>query len=283
MTAPASCLYEGRVRHRRFAPRRHEFSYRLSLLYLDLDELPDLFTGRWLWSNEGRTLASFRRADHLGDPQVPLKDAVHALVEQRTGRRLAGPVRLLTHPRYFGYVFNPVSLFYCFDSTGARLESIVAEVSNTPWGERHCYVLGEDANLGSARKQRYRFAKTFHVSPFLDMDYVYDWRFVAPGEQLVVHMDNARGAARDFDATMTLRRRELSGAALARALARYPFMTGKVAAAIYFEALRLWIKRTPFFPHPRHRPPRHAHAQGEAMCIAASDAAGRFRPRERQR
>jgi DUF1365 family protein len=248
----ASCLYEGRVRHRRFEPSPHEFSYRLSLLYIDLDELPDLFRGRWLWSNERRTLASFRRADHLGDPRLPLKDAVVQLVEERTGQTINGPIRLLTHPRYYGYGFNPVSFFYCFDEADSRVEAIVAEVSNTPWGERHCYVLTESANRGSKRKMRYRFPKSFHVSPFLDMDYEYDWRFLAPGERLAVHMDNLTGAEKTFDATMNLRRREIGGVSLARALTRYPFMTGKVVGAIYFEALRLRLKGTPFFSRPRH-------------------------------
>ena len=252
MTAPASCLYEGWVRHRRFQPRRHEFRYRLHLLYADLDELPELFAGRWLWANERRAAVSFRRADHLGDPRLPLAAAVRDLVEERSGRRCEGPIRLLTHPRYFGFAFNPVSFFFCFDPR-ERLETIVAEVSNTPWGERHCYVLTEQANAGSAVKKRYRFAKAFHVSPFLGMDQTYDWRFTVPGRGMVVHMDNLRGGEVTFDATMRLQRREIGTASLAGALARRPLMTAKVFAAIYFEALRLWMKGTPFVPHPRHQ------------------------------
>ena len=252
MTSTASCLYEGRVRHRRFEPSPHEFRYRLSLLYVDLDELSDLFRGRWLWSNERRTLASFRRVDHLGDSSLPLKEAVSQLVKERTGKRTGGPVRLLTNPRYYGFGFNPASFYYCFDEADTRVETIVAEVSNTPWGERHCYVLGEAANLGSETKLHYRFPKSFHVSPFLDMNYEYDWRFSAPGERLAIHMDNQTTTGKTFDATLNLQRREIDGLALAQALLRYPFMTGKVFGAIYFEALRLWLKGNPFFAHPRH-------------------------------
>ena len=140
MTA-ASAIYEGTVRHRRRRPRLHAFTYRVFLMYLDLDDLDDVFQGRWLWSTQRPALARFRREDHVGDPSVPLDEAVRDLVAARTGHRPAGPVRLLTHLRYFGYVMNPVSFYYCFAADGAGLEAIVAEVNNTPWGEQHCYVL----------------------------------------------------------------------------------------------------------------------------------------------
>lgn len=245
-----SCIYRGHVRHRRFAPVSHIFAYPLFLMYLDLDELPALFQGRWLWSSERFAPARFRRADHFGDPSVPLADAVRALVTQHTGRPPSGPIRLLTHLRYFGYCFNPVSFYFCYDSTGSRVETIVAEVTNTPWGERYCYVLPEARNEARGNKKRYRFGKAFHVSPFMGMDVEYDWRFCEPGERLVVHMENRQGGKKFFDATMTLARQEISGPALAWCLVRYPFMTGTVIAAIYLQAFRLWRKRTPFYPHP---------------------------------
>ena len=136
-----SCLYEGTMRHRRFRPVPHAFGYRLFMVYLDLDELDEVFAGRWLWSTTRCALARFRREDHLGVPTVPLPDAVRALVKERLGFRPTGPVRLLTHLRYFGFVMNPVSFYYCFAADGKQLEAIVAEVNNTPWGERHCYVM----------------------------------------------------------------------------------------------------------------------------------------------
>jgi DUF1365 family protein len=250
-----SALYRGSLRHRRFAPRPHAFEYGLFMLYLDLAELDAVFRGRWLWSTRRAAPARFRRDDHLGDPRVPLEQAVRDLVESRTGRRPAGPVRLLTHPRYFGYGFNPVSFYYCFDGGGARIEAIVAEVNNTPWGERHCYVLDRPFEDAAGHYRKFRSAKAMHVSPFMPMDLVYDWGFSTPGERLDVHMMLREGGAapeggRIFDATLRLARTPLDGPHLAAALLRYPLMTAQVIGAIHWEALRLWLKGVPVHAHP---------------------------------
>jgi uncharacterized protein len=240
-----SCLYQGWVRHRRFAPFRHEFRYRLTQPLLDLGELDRVFAGSRLWSVEGRTPASFQRRDHLGDPAVPLDRAVRDLVAERLGRRPAGPIRLLTHPRYFGYVMNPVSFYYCYDAGSGAVDAIVAEVHNTPWGERHCYVL--DARAGA----RFRFGKAFHVSPFLPMDLGYDWRLPPPGATLTAHLAVTRAGRPAFDATMVLKRRPITPATLRATLVRHPLMTGKVIGAIYWQALRLWLRGAPVHDHPR--------------------------------
>lgn len=246
-----SCLYEGWVRHRRRGPRPHAFRYRLFMLWLDLDELDTVFAGRWLWSVNRPNLAAFHRKDHLGDARRPLSEAVRDEVEAKTGRRPTGPIRLLTHPRYFGYGFNPVSFYYCYGADGANLEALVAEVSNTPWNERHVYVLPMTENRTATRQISFRTPKEFHVSPFLPMQLEYRWRFTRPEQTLCAHMEDRDGDALVFDATLTLRRRALGGANLARALIRYPFMTGQVIFGIYWQALRLWLKGTRVHDHPR--------------------------------
>jgi len=244
-----SCLFEGRVSHVRAAPVRHAFGYGLFMAYLDLAELDEVFAGRWLWSTSRPALARFRRADHLGDSGVPLDTAVRALVEHETGERPAGPIRLLTQLAYSGYCFNPVSFYYCFDAAGERVATIVAEVNNTPWGERHCYVLDARGGAGLAFTPR----KALHVSPFMPMDVSYDWRFTEPGERLGVAMSCDRAGRRVFDATLALRRREIDGAALARVLLRYPLPTAAVIAAIHWQALKLWLKGSPVHAHPGKR------------------------------
>lgn len=246
-----SCIYLGHVRHRRVSPVPHAFTYRLFMVFLDLDELPAVFTDRWFWSVGRGNLASFQRTDHVGNPAIPLDQSIRHLVEAGTGRQPTGPIRLLTHLRYFGYVFNPVSFFFCYDGSGERVETIVAEITNTPWGERHCYVLGGKDNLGVGSHMRFHFDKVFHISPFIGMDVAYDWRFTEPTRRLAIHMESMREGKRFFDATMLLQRKEMSGTALAQVLMRYPLMTAKVIGAIHWQALRLWMKRVPFLSHPK--------------------------------
>jgi DUF1365 family protein len=256
-TVKPSCLYEGSVRHRRMGTVKDEFRYPLFMAYLDLDELPGLFDGRWLWSARGPAVAWFRRADYLGDPSVPLTDAVRELVSERTGVRAAGPIRLLTHLRYFGKCFNPVSFYYCFEQSGERVVAIVADVTNTPWGERHAYVMAvadpvDPADHGTTTVMRARFDKQLHVSPLLGMDSTYDWRLTEPGERLSVHIeaDDRKRGEKLFDATLSLRRRELTPRSLRAILMRYPLITLRIVVRIYTHALRLRLRGARYHPHP---------------------------------
>jgi DUF1365 family protein len=243
----ASCIYEGTIRHRRHEPVRHELRHPIALLFVDLGELPVVLDRHPLWSARRRAFGRLRRADHLGDPSQPLDAAVRDVVEAASGARPAGPVRLLTQPRTFGHGFTPVSFYYCYEPGGERVRAVVAEVTNTPWGERHAYVLAGDRD---GRALQGGLQKAFHVSPFMGMDHRYRWRVVEPGRELLVHIEAERAGRRAFDATLTLRRRELDAHALNRLLWRYPAAPLVGQARIYAHALRLALKGAPYFPHP---------------------------------
>jgi DUF1365 family protein len=244
-----SRIYKGWVEHRRFAPRPHRFRYPLFMLYVDLAELPRLFERTPFWSARRPALAWFKRSDYLGPAALPLDEAVRGLVEARTGTRPTGPIRLLAHLRYFGYCMNPVSFYYCFNDAGDTLQTIVAEITNTPWKERHQYILSVDA--APSRLKHFDFDKGFHVSPFMPMNMQYRWCFSAPARRLFVNMRNYQDAVQLFDATLNLHGQPVSSSRLLLALCCFPFMTLRVITAIHWQALKLWLKRTPFYGHPR--------------------------------
>ena len=264
----SSAVYEGTIRHRRFTPVEHEFSYRFFLMYLDLDELPGVLDPYPLWSARRRAPARFRREDFMGDPARALAECARDAVEAATGARPAGPVRLLAGLRYLGHSFNPVSFYYCFDSAGERVEAVVADVENIPWGERHPYVLARGGREGPVLSDE--LGKALHVSPLMGMEQTYRFRASEPGERLAVHIESRPVAAhgggpggggserggKSFDATLSLRRRELSRPLLAGLLARYPAMSLQVVAKIYAQSLRLKLKGARYFPHPQGRKPK---------------------------
>lgn len=265
-----SALFEGWLRHRRMSPTRHDFTMPLFMVYLDLAEINQFFRpfrNGMLWSQDQPAIARFCREDYLadsrGDTSGPLDVAVRDRISAATGRTPRGPIRLLTHLRYLGHIFNPVSFYYCFDEADTAVETIVAEITNTPWKDRHAYVLHDRQTHTS---HRYQFDKCFHVSPFMPMDLKYDWTFTPPprvsGERLDVHMnlDNAHGE-QVFDATLRMVRHEATPANMRRMLWTFPLMTTRVVARIHTEALRLWLKRVPIWPHAAS--PSHTTLVGE--------------------
>lgn len=242
----ASAIYDGTMRHRRFVPFEREFSFRLFMIYLDLEEIPEVMRIHPLWSTRRRSPVRFRRADYLGPAELPLRDAVCDLVETRTGRRPVGPIRMLTHLRFWGVIQNPVTFYYCFDRQGERLETVVAEVTNVPWGERHAYVI--DQQHGSAGAVSATMPKRLHVSPLMGMDHEYELNFGKPGRSLPVHIESRHEGRRYFDATLNLRRMNLSRSLLGQLLVTRPPMSLKATAGIYYQALCIWLRGARFHP-----------------------------------
>lgn len=238
-----SAIYEGFVRHRRILPKAHEFTYQVFMMYLDLAELEKVFALSPFWSAKRPSLARFRREDFLGPEERPLDEAVRDLVMQQTGERPLGPIRLLTNLRYFGFLINPISCYYCFDQQ-EKLRYIVAEVTSTPWRERTRYVIPCDST-----HQSHRFAKQMHVSPFMPLEMTYHWRSRTPNHSLHIHLQNWHEGKQVFNATVALRRVEITSTSLRHRLLHYPFMTIKVASAIYWQAMKLFLKRMPLFRH----------------------------------
>jgi uncharacterized protein len=242
-----SCIYRGLVSHRRFRPVRNDFRYSIFMLYLDLAELPRVLDPFWFWSARRPAPAWFRRADHYGDREAPLDESIRALVASEAGFRPAGPIRLLTHLRYFGYGFNPLSAYYCFSPAG-ELEAVVLEVSNMPWREMHPYVLARGQPIANGGV-RFEFGKAFHVSPFLPMDMLYRCSLAPPGERLALALENWRNGEKSFDAHLNFARVPLRSGTLARVLATDPLATLRVTALIHWQALRLWRRRAPVYDH----------------------------------
>jgi len=244
VTAPAlrSAVYEGRVAHHRSTPVDHRFTYRIAMVLLDLAEIDAVCRLHPLWSAERANAVTFRRSDYLGDPSLPLDVAVRDLVEERTGARPTGPVSILTQLRTWGWLFNPITTYYCYDPTGSTVETTVVEVTNTPWHQRTAYVL---PGTGV-----HRLPKGMHVSPFLPMDLDHRFTIGVPGDRLTLAVDDLRGDEQVFGASMALTRLPAGRRSQGRLLWRFPLMTMRVSWGIYRQALALRARGVAFHPHP---------------------------------
>ena len=244
-TALRSCLYDGVVMHHRRRPVDHRFVYRVFSLYLDLDELPMIGERLRLLSVERPNLLSFRNRDHGARDGSPLQPWVAARLAS-VGIRLEHPrIMLLCFPRFLGYVFNPLSIYFCHD--GLRLAAVVYEVKNT-FGGQHAYVVPVAADVAGALA--HEVEKAFYVSPFIGMEAGYRFRLRAPGERLALVIRESDEGGCFLVASHTGRRLPLTDRALAICAARTSFMTFKVFAGIHLEALRLWRKGAPLHPRP---------------------------------
>lgn len=241
-----SAIYRGQLQHSRLTPKLHHFSYDVFMIYLDLDEIDTVFSLSRLWSTERFALARFKRRDFFGPEKLSIKAAIIQHIRKQTGEDFEGSVRMLANLRYFGFLMNPLVTYYCFDRD-ERLQYIVAEVTNTPWKETHAYVLGCHPEQSV---QRIKFDKALHVSPFNDMDLQYRWASNIPADALMLRLENWRGETMEFEASLALTREAISSRNLEKVILRYPWMTLKVAATIYWQALRLFIKGVPFVAHP---------------------------------
>jgi hypothetical protein len=245
-----SAIYEGWVAHRRRGPVAHSFRYRVFLPLVDLGELPELLDPIPLWSARRPAPARIRCGDFLGDGPLPLAERARDLSQESIGHRPAGAVKLLANPRYLGVGFNPVSFVFLYGHGASSVEAVIAEVTNTPWGERHSYALDGRAR-DSSGQIRVGFEKAMHVSPFLPMEQSYEISVTDPGERLRIVIRNLEAGSEVFTATMALRRRELTRARMAGLLLRYPPSTIATLARIYANAAMLGLKGARFHPHPR--------------------------------
>ena len=251
---PESGIYAGTLRHRRFQPRKHEFTYRLFMAWLNVDEIPaQMAKSRWTSYNRFNW-ASYYERDRFGDPALPLRERLRRDAQAHGVALPSGPIFLLTHLRYLGYCFNPISLYYFYGPNGDP-QTVLAEVNST-FGETTNYWLSAGNRQPAQNSLRYRAPKAMHVSPFMGMDLNYEFVLTEPSQTLVVHMNTLgpNAATHFFDATLTLEHQPWT--ALTGALARHPWMTVKVIGAIHWEALRLFVKGVPVFPHPARLEPR---------------------------
>ncbi len=240
-------IYQGTIAHTRFSSKLHRFTYKTNMLYLDLDELQSAFLGKLFWGYNKPNLASFYRSDFYGDKRKTIKNSIQSLLLNKINLHHKGKVFLLTTIRYFGFAFNPVSFYYCFDES-SNIQAIISHITNTPWNEKHVYV--HDCRNKPSMSKKFEFDKDFHVSPFMPMNINYSWVFSPPKDFLYVSMDSYNNDKLIFNATLKMTKKAWSNFILNKILFLSLPMSIKSTVLIYFNALILFIKRAKFFPHP---------------------------------
>ena len=253
-----SAIYRGFVRHRRFTPKKHEFDYPLFMMLMKVDEIPRLLQRFWQLGTGALSWARFKRSDYLGAEDQSLSESVQSKLAELTGRpraQLQGDVFVLCHLRYLGLYFSPLNLYFLRQDESYPY--MLAEVSNTPWNERHYYCI----DLRDPRPHE----KAFHVSPFNPLNQEYRWRVSPPDKrqpQCLVHIESWQDCVHSseeptktkiFDATLSLRRVVLNQSELTRVLLRTPIQTASIVAGIYWQALKLYCKGVPLHAHPDKR------------------------------
>ncbi len=246
-----SALFTGNVVHQRHRPKKHSLQYKVFSLLIDLDELPDLHQTLRLFGHNRRAIFSVHDKDHGVGETGGLKNWVIGHLQQ-AGLPVDGlRVTMLCYPRIFGYVFNPLTVYFCYESTG-KLIAILYEVENT-FHERHTYII--PVRQGSDGSVRHRCAKEMYVSPFVPMECHYDFRVFPPTEKVMVGINETDADGPLLYAAFSGQRQELSDASLLKALLTYPLMTLKVMGAIHWEALKLWAKGVPVYRHSKAEKP----------------------------
>lgn len=241
-------IYKGVIQHTRYLPKKHKFKYSITMLFIDLDHIATAFKSNIFWSYNKSNIGSFDDENYYARNNKEVKKSVVLLIKNKIGAKVDGKIYLLTNGKYFGYCFNPVSFYYCFNKS-KKLIAIVSHITNTPWSEKYAYV-HECKNFKGGTKT-FNFDKKFHVSPFMPMDIKYNWKFTEPKDFLYVSMDSFEKNNFMFNATLRLTRKAWTPWALNKILLMFPPTTIRTILTIYWNAFLLLLKRIPFYSHPK--------------------------------